>query len=848
MTLVNRVLLAQLLGVISLVAVQPAVAGSRVSSVSTSVDTGATHIVQANSVAITDIQVEQTVAGLALRLATSGELLPAEIYTVDNTAFADISNAVLQLSTGKEFVVNEPAAGITRVRVTAIADGQVRIAMTGVDAPPVVNISIGETGLSAISTPAAMPTQSAQTPDSESLRIVVTGEDTTDDYFVPNASTATRTDTPLRDIPQSIQVIPRQVIEDQQATGIEEVLDNVGGVTFLGNSDGRGLDFAIRGFDDVPVLRDGFRLFQGDSVEPEVANLEQIEVLKGPASVLYGQAEPGGLINLVSKQPLSEPYYNLQLQGGNREFINPSVDLSGPLSEDGRVLYRLNALYRHEDSFRDYDSSFDRFFIAPTVSWEISDSQGDSSASRTDLTINLEYANDNDPADFGTVLFGDGDVVIPEERVINNPDEIVEKDYLNVGYTLEHRFSDNWQLQNQFRYIADDLDYSVLALPFFLDEPSGTVIRAFADQFSFDDIYTFYTNIQGKFTTGPVDHTLLVGVDLSRLENESATRFSPVPEFSSPLDIFNPDYFAVPKPDAESIPIAFGNDTTTDRLGIYLQDKIDILDNLILMAGLRYDTVDRESTDVLTDAETTQYDDALTPRIGLVYQPIEPISLYANYARSFNPSEFTDASGDFLDAEEGEGFEIGVRGEIIENRLSATLAYFNITKQNVATADPVVPFASVATGEQRSQGIDFDLSGEILPGWNIIASYAYIDAEVTEDNTADIVGNRLIGIPEHSASLWTTYEIQSGDLEGLGLGLGFNFVDERQGDLANSFAAGSYFTTNVAVFYRRDNWRLGLNIDNLFDTDYIESVNGFNVRQIYPGEPLTVRASVSYTF
>lgn len=160
----------------------------------------------------------------------------------------------------------------------------------------------------------------------EEIELVVTVESEEDDYFVPNTSTATRTDTPILEVPQSVQVLPRQVIEEQQATRVEEVLENTAGVTFLGNQDGFGPNFAIHGFDNAPVLRDGFRLFGGEGIEPETANLEQLEVLRGPASVLFGQSEPGGVINLVTKWPLSEPYYNLQFQGGNRDFLNPSID------------------------------------------------------------------------------------------------------------------------------------------------------------------------------------------------------------------------------------------------------------------------------------------------------------------------------------------------------------------------------------------------------------------------------------------------------------------------------------------------------------------------------------------
>jgi iron complex outermembrane receptor protein len=784
-------------------------------------------------VQITDIQLNATDAGVEIVLVSESGMLPVpSTETAGNTLIAEIPNAVLALPGEDEFQVFDPVEGIASIEAVTLTDSTVRLTIAGTEAPPVAEIEAEAQGLRLN---VALGDATTPVADEEEIEIVVTAEPE-DDYYVPDASTATRTDTPLRDIPQSIQAIPEQVIEDQQAIGLEEVVENVGGVTFLGNNDGREFNLAIRGFDNVPILRDGFRRFSGDSVEPEVANLERVDVLKGPASVLFGQAEPGGLVNLVTKQPLSDPFYHLQFQVGNRDFISPSIDLSGPLTADGRLLYRLNALYRHQDSFRDYDDSFDRIFVAPTLTWQIGE--------QTDLTVNLEYIEDDNPADFGTVAFGDGIADIPLERVTNNPDDTIEKDYLNVGYTLEHRFSENWQLRNQFRFISDDYEYDVLALPASLDESTGILTRVFAGQFEENDTYALYTNVQGNFNTGPVEHTLLFGVDLARVESKDATRFDFDPAFFSPLDIFDPDYSAAPTPPLEGIPIAFGSDITTDRLGIYLQDQIDILDNLIVLAGLRYDIVDRDTTDILDDSETNQYDDALTPRIGIVYQPIESISLYANYSRSFTPNFATDAQGEPLDPEEGEGFEVGIKANLIENRLSATLAYFDITKQNVATADPDTPFASVATGEQRSQGIDFDLIGEILPGWNIVASYAFIDAEVTEDNT-DIVGNRLDGIPEHSASLWTTYEIQSGDLQGLGFGLGFNFVGERQGDLDNSFEVDSYFLTNVAVFYRRERWQVRLNVDNLFDVDFIESVGNSRVRGIYPGEPFTIRASVS---
>ena len=796
---------------------------------------------------VTGVRFNQTDNGLQVILETgTGQQLVPLILPEGNNLVIDILDATLALPTRNEFRQINPAAGIREISVTQINNSSIRLTITGENQAPAAEVVPSQQNLVLSITPEG--TTATSEPDEE-IEIIATGEGEEDDYFVPDATSATRTDAEIRDIPQSIQVIPQEVIEEQQAIRLEEVVTQTSGVTFFGNQDGRSTDFAIRGFNGAPSLRDGFRLYTGFFQGiPEVANLERIEILKGPASVLYGEIQPGGLINLVSKQPLSEPFYDVQLQLGNRSLVRTPIDFSGTLTADGSLSYRLNALYRHEDSFRNYDESFDRFFVAPTLAWQISD--------RTDLTFNLEYIKDDNPADFGTVILDGEPADIPPERITNNPDDTIENEFLNTGYTFEHRFSENWKLRNAFRYLVNDYNYGgdnedILALPFEIDNETGILTRVFADQEREEDNYYLYTNVEGNFATGSIKHNVLFGVDLGRTEAKQKTVFNPGPSSSAPLDIFDPDYDAIPEPDDDIDSIGLFNDDeiTTDRLGIYIQDKIDLFDNIILLAGLRYDTVDQTQQDNLSDTEQSQNNDAFTPRVGIVYQPIETVSLYASYSQSFNPNTLdTTAEGDFLEPEEGEGFEVGVKGEIIPNRLAATLAYFDITKQNVATADPNVPFSSIATGEQQSQGIELDLTGEILPGWNIITSYAYIDAEVSEDNDPEIVGSRLPGIPEHSASLWTTYEIQKGSLEGLGFGIGFNFVGEREGGLPNSFEVDSYFLTNAALFYSRENWQVRLNFDNLFDVNFIEAVENSPERGVYPGEQFTIRGSISVQF
>lgn len=388
-----------------------------------------------------------------------------------------------------------------------------------------------------------------------------------------------------------------------------------------------------------------------------------------------------------------------------------------------------------------------------------------------------------------------------------------------------------------------------LSIPIAFNETTGDLKRVFAlDDFDSQN-YALQTNIVGEFATGLIDHTLLFGLDLTRTNTSRFARANFTPFI---LNVFDPEY-GVDRPELDTL--LFDRQSEIDRLGIYLQDQIQVFDNLNLLVGLRYDTVEQRVDNVpalfYPDGDLTQNDDALTPRVGIVYQPSEDLSLFASYSQSFNPNvDEVAADGNPLEPERGEGFEVGIKAEL-SDALIATLAYFDITKQNVATQDPDFPGlgVSIATGEQQSRGFEFDVTGQILPGWNIIASYAYTDAEVSEDETIPI-GNQLPGIPLHNANIWTTYEIQDGNLQGLGFGIGFNYIGERQGDFINSFEADNYFLTNAAVFYRRDNWRLALNFKNLFDVNYTSSTSNFGSRTSAgsPGEPFTVVGSISVRF
>jgi iron complex outermembrane recepter protein len=778
--------------------------------------------IEAARVEITGVRVEATETGLRVVLETAeGTLAIPETRSVGNALIADIANA----SINEAFSQAEPIAGIALVSVTSLAGDRIRVAITGTDAPPVAEISSDDEGLAF-----AVATGTVTAGEEEAIELVVTGEDD-EGYNPSSASTATRTDTPLRDIPASIQVIPQEVIEDQGVNRLQDaVRNNSPGVTTDPDFTFDG-DFIIRGFSQGVSFVNGSRVVDRVAIT-DLSNVERVEVLRGPASILFGQLQPGGIVNVVTEQPLREPTYTVGFTGGQFSFYRPEIDFSGPLTEDGSLRYRLNAAYQNSGSFRDFVNE-ERLFIAPVLQWDISES--------TSLTLDFAYQFSNVVLDQGIVALSDGSLVLPVNRFLDYPvGEGSSIERFEARYELEHEFSDDWQIRNVFSFLSLSTNYSGSGYTFgSLTEDRFVSVSSYEDEGK-QESYLFQTDVIGNFSTGSIQHQVLLGFDLTRLTNAGAGRTGIA---LPPLDIFNPNYnIPVPNPLTSDPPVNYGVNRTSG-LGIYLQDQIAITDSLRLLLGGRFDVTEQENFSGGT--ETSQSDSAFSPRIGIVYRPIEPISLYASYSQSFFPVSGRSRENSVFDPERGTQYEVGVKADITDN-LSATLALFDITKSNVLTADPEDPDFSVQVGEQRSQGIEFVISGEILPGWNIITGYAYTDARVTEDNSIP-EGDNLRNVPRHAANLWTTYEIQGGDLQGLGFGFGLVFVDNRESSVPNiNFRFPSYVRADAALFYRRENWRASINVNNLFDTEYYEG--GYGAQYFNPGAPINVTASLSYTF
>lgn len=490
-------------------------------------------------VQITGVRIETTDNGLQLLLETiEGELAAPRTETVSNALIVEIPNAVLALPQEETLEEFEPTEGIAFVSVSGLPDNRVQVTITGTDAVPQVQVRTQAGNLVLSVVPSLERVDGAdEAINDETIEVVVTGEQETG-YYVPNTSVGTRTDTPLRDIPQSIQVVPQQVLEEQQAIRLEDALRNVPGVTQTFSAPGVLSNFTIRGFEvnertGNSFLRDGLPDPTAGQVV-ELGNIERVEVLKGPASVLFGFGNPGGTINLVTKQPLREPFYGIDATVGNYSFYRGAIDLSGPLNDPRTILYRLNTTYRNSGSFVDFLNS-EYLGISPVVSVAIGE--------QTNLILDGEYVNTRASYASGVPVQGtilpnpNGEV--PRNANFGEPTDEVTQTISRIGYRLEHEFNEQWSLRNAFRatfrYYKDKV-----TIPTDLDETDNRTFNRFYREYDSDyEDYSLTANVVGRFSTGAIQHQLLLGVDLGRFTIKTPRYI----DFdAAPIDIFNPIY------------------------------------------------------------------------------------------------------------------------------------------------------------------------------------------------------------------------------------------------------------------------------------------------------------------
>ncbi len=709
-------------------------------------------------------------------------------------------------------------------------------------------------------------TNTAPKSDSVTLKeMTVTGEskyDATDPYdkhyAVPNSSFATKTDTPIMETPLNIQVLPKAVLDDQQATRIDQAVKLVSGVTTGQGAGGLSDQITIRGFFNTNYFRNGMRIDTngGSDGTRAMANVQSLEVLKGPAAMLYGRVEPGGMVNVVTKKPLETAYYSVQQQAGSYDFYRTSIDATGPLTNNKDLLYRMNVSYENSGSFREFVDS-EKVFVAPVLQWNISP--------RTQAILEMEYRHENNSYDPGAgALIIDGKrangtwinprlAKIPRERNLIEPDNKNPLDNEFIGFSVNHQFNDDWTLSEQLGINLLDRTRTAMNSGALNADKRTLNRQLLTSDFYTNDSYFTTTNLTGHFDTWGLKHTLLVGGDYY-LQDENSVGYSST--VASTIDIYNPVHTGLP-PVNPTTRASQSFHSTTDLYGIYLQDQIKLPYNVHVMGGFRYQYV--EQYNVLTK-QIGQKADAVTPQVGLLWQPIKWLSLYGNYVENFGATNGQGQNGTFLPPQTAQQWEGGFKTSFFDDRLSTTIAYFNLTKQNIPTIDPANQTFSIATGEAQSRGVEVDVRGEILPGWNAIATYAYTETEVLKENNPNSipVGSPLRGIPKNTSALWTTYDFQQDYLRGFKVGAGVDLYSSRKATFNyQDFDFAGYGVVNLLGSYTRNVAKtkvtLQLNVNNLLDKEYIH--DGF-IQSNSPtlqtrttwGTPRTLMGSVKVEF
>jgi iron complex outermembrane receptor protein len=675
-------------------------------------------------------------------------------------------------------------------------------------------------------------------------------------YAPATATTGSRVDMPLRDVPASVQVVTRQVIDDQAATNVQDVIRNVSGVNVPHTTGSRAESFTIRGFTSIAnTYRDGYRNdFNSNRSNTELSNVERVEVLKGPASVLFGRLDPSGVVNFVTKKPLADHHYSLQFQGGSFRFLRPQLDFSGPLTKDKNLLYRLNVAYENADTFRDFNER-ERFFIAPSVNWIV--------APATTILFEAEYLQDRRLVDRGLVVlpFAGGVAPIPISRYLGDPGIPYNNQQGKVGVTFNHAFSGVTNLRSAFRSSASRANYDSRQARSVIEVANpalnatlrnncarlGATICVELDEDRSDQLFHSHywqNDLATKFKTGGLRHTIVGGFDLQvELQDLNAKRAAQ----RQLLDIFNPSYNFAP---GALIPSS-DQKRKNEAGGVFVQDVVALTDKLKLTFGGRFDYYKAYTVNFLSNNLTqTNIDRVFTPRAGVVYQPAEAVSLYFSYSRSFQPVLAFDRFNQPFVPERGEQFEGGVKFGWLNNRLTSSFAVFNIARQNITTVDPVDSRFLVQVGELRSRGVEFDFSAQITRGWNLLSSFAYINSIITED-TRFPIGNRVPGVAKPTGSVWTTYEFSRGALKNFGVGAGLFGVGRRYGDGFHSFSLPGYMRADATAFYKlyrgeKLKARFAVNLNNALDKLYYEGVQ--NAVSVLPGAPRNVIGSAQFIF
>jgi iron complex outermembrane receptor protein len=669
-----------------------------------------------------------------------------------------------------------------------------------------------------------------------------------DGYVARRSATATKTDTPLIETPQSITVVPRAQMDDQGVQSVSQALRysaSVLGETRL--SSGRYDSVFIRGFGGAGSGAgfinnlDGLRLQRGVNFLVPIAEpwgLERVEVLRGPSSVTFGQVKPGGLINMVSKRPQEQAHGEVQLVLGSYDRRQLAFDIGGPVTSDKTILYRLVGLGRAADTQVDFTKE-ERLYIAPSLTFQPN--------AATSLTLLTSFQRDPETGFYGFLPSVGTALPNRNGRIRSNffPGEPSYEGYsrnaLNLGYAFEHRFNEVFSFRQNVRYSDLESRFRTVAAAS-LGADQRTLTRRVTASNEQAQTFGFDNQLQADFRTGPLTHKLLFGVDGYWTDG---TAFTGAGGVVQTLDAFAPVFGRRPF----AVPVVPGTAQLTEQYGVYLQDQIK-LDRLSLLIGGRFDRAMARTRNMTNGALTKQDDTANTGRVALMYNFDNGLAPYASYSTSFEPVAGTTFARTPFKPTEGEQFEVGLKYEPPGYNAFFQASVYDLTQTNVATADPNNVGFQIQTGEVRARGFEFEARATVLENLDLVAAYAYTDAEVTKSNGADL-GKRPTVVPRHMASLWAHYTFKTGLFSGLGLGAGVRYVGKGAGDPGNTFFTDDYALVDAAISYdlsaanaAMKGWKVQVNAQNLFDKEYVAGC--YAAVQCSFGLRRTVLATLSY--
>ncbi|BAR99135.1 ferrichrome-iron receptor [Blastochloris viridis] len=674
-------------------------------------------------------------------------------------------------------------------------------------------------------------------------------------YVARQSQAGTKTDTPIAETPQSISVVPRQQMEDQQVESVAEALRYTPGVfsEYRGASNVRDEVF-VRGFSYIPRYLDGM-LVGGDADYSKIYPylLERVELLAGPSSVLYGQVNPGGIINMVSKKPTFTPLREVEFTIGSNNLFQGSFDYADRIVGSDTMAFRIVGTGLSTNLQEDFTKQ-QGFAVAPSFTWRPNDNTTFTILSGFEYEPDFGFRNFLDAA--GTVSPIAGYGYVPRTFFVSDPNfETEERTQAWIGYEFEHKANDALTVRQKLRYFWVDYEQKTLVWGWTSADPdtgANTVVHRTASGGA--DTWGTFTNdnqVELKLATGPVEHTILTGLDYRHRARDYNWGYdSNVPTISLTNPIYGYNFAGVVlDPSSEQ-------KLDASQLGAYLQDQVKIGD-LHLTGGIRQDWADTSITEYVTPSSLGYKDSAFTYRVGALYTFANGIAPYASYSTSFEPAIYAPPAGEApFTPTTAEQFEVGVKYAPEGTRTLLTAAFYDIWQQGVVQRvyDPNIgAYVYAQIGEVHNSGFEFSARSEINKNISVIASYSYIDSTITETGVTEELGKTPARIPQNMASLWATYFIDEGRFRGLTLGGGVRYIGESWGNNANTFEVSSYTLFDAMLKYdlgaldsRLKGAALQLNAKNIGDLTYVASCQ--NAYACFYGEGRSVTASLKYTW